>query len=240
MSTDPNKWLKTLPNLNKERSIEKNTLDPNIWVGTISKGNTKQPNTKKYSLLIILLIIGLMSVPITKNATRDLQNEISNLHDEISILKLELHQTNLDFDFITSPTNISLLAKENLGPEFNFYKKSQVLKFSHKENTLAQLKIDTSLMKEKVDNKTTIQKIVLNEIKKKKINLNKIKKISLNPKEIPNTVKSHVTKKIKNTEKSLKKLYSSPGEVITPERTKRWAAIQLVKAFFGFPVIPGR
>ena len=115
MSTDPNKWLKTLPILNKENSNEKNTLDPNIWLGTISQEKPKQSNTKKISLLIILLIIGLMSVPITKNATRDLQNEISNLRNEISILKLELHQTNLDYEVITSPANLSLLAKENLG-----------------------------------------------------------------------------------------------------------------------------
>ena len=240
MTIDPNKWLKTLPTLNKESNDEKNTLDPNIWIGTISKGKTNKSNTKKYSLLIVLLIIGLMSVPITKNATRDLQNEISRLNDEISILKLELHQNNLDFEVITSPENISLLAKENLSSEFNFYKKSQVLKFSNEENILAQLKINTNSKKKQADNKNLIQKIVLKEIKKKKANLNKLKEISSNPKEIPSTIKSNVTKKIKNTEQSLKKMYSSPGEIITPERTKRWAAMQLVKAFFGFPVIPGK
>jgi len=240
MSTDPNKWLKTLPILNKENSNEKNTLDPNIWLGTISQEKPKQSNTKKISLLIILLIIGLMSVPITKNATRDLQNEISNLRNEISILKLELHQTNLDYEVITSPANLSLLAKENLGTEFNFYKKSQVLKFSDKTNNLTQLKTDANLMEKKVNNKNTVQKIVLKEIKKKKLELKEIQRIASNPKKIPSNIKLNITKKIKKTEIDLKKLYSSPGEILTPERTKRWAAMQIVKAFFGFPVIPGK
>ena len=240
MSTDPNKWLKTLPILNKENSNEKNTLDPNIWLGTISQEKPKQSNIKKISLLIILLIIGLMSVPITKNATRDLQNEISNLRNEISILKLELHQTNLDYEVITSPANLSLLAKENLGTEFNFYKKSQVLKFSDKTNNLTQLKTDANLMKKKVNNKNTVQKIVLKEIKKKKLELKKIQRIASNPKKIPSNIKLNITKKIKKTEIGLKKLYSSPEEILTPERTKRWAAMQIVKAFFGFPVIPGK
>ena len=37
MSMDPNKWINTLPNINKESDLEKYKLDSNIWVNTIPK-----------------------------------------------------------------------------------------------------------------------------------------------------------------------------------------------------------
>ena len=240
MNIDPNKWVKTLPNSNKDQSIEKNTLDPNIWLGTISKEKTNRSNSKKYFLVTSLLIIGLMSVPIIKNTTRDLQNEISSLRKSINDLKLELHQTKLDYNVITSPENISILAKENLGNKFDFYKKSQILKFKNYEVISKQSKVGSNLEKKDLNKENKVKKIVLQELKKKKNELKKIKEISSNPKEIPSVIKSNVTSRIQTAEKNLKKFYESPKEIVTPERTKRWAAVQVVKAFFGFPIIPGK
>ena len=38
----------------------------------------------------------------------------------------------------------------------------------------------------------------------------------------------------------LKKIYSSPKEVITLEKAQKWVAVQVVKVFLGMPIIPGK
>ena len=49
-----------------------------------------------------------------------------------------------------------------------------------------------------------------------------------------------VAKKIKKKKTELKKLYSSPKEVITLEKAQKWVAVQFVKLFLGMPIIPGK
>ena len=49
-----------------------------------------------------------------------------------------------------------------------------------------------------------------------------------------------VAKKIKKKKTELKKLYSSPKEVITLEKAQKWVAVQFVKVFLGMPIIPGK
>ena len=79
-----------------------------------------------------------------------------------------------------------------------------------------------------------------NKIEKKKAELNELKKIYYEPKKIPEEFKSQIAKKIEKTKVDLEKLYSSPKETITLEKTQKWAVIQLVKAFLGMPIIPGK
>ena len=38
----------------------------------------------------------------------------------------------------------------------------------------------------------------------------------------------------------LRNIYDAPKEILTLERFGRWTVVQLVKAFFGMPVIPGK
>ena len=60
--------------MNLEEDKEKYKADPYIWVSTLpsySKRDTK-PKTKKYSIGIILFVIGLVLVSIIKNETRNL------------------------------------------------------------------------------------------------------------------------------------------------------------------------
>ena len=35
-------------------------------------------------------------------------------------------------------------------------------------------------------------------------------------------------------------MYESPSEIISFEKVQKWGAIQIVKAFLGIPVIPGK
>ena len=160
MSMDPSRWVNTIPFIGEKSNQEKYKLDSNKWVNTLPSkddntlvlkddntlilsntinSNPKSSSGKKYSITIIIFIVGLILVSVIKNGTRDLQREISNLQASINTLKLELHQTVLEHEVIASPENISRLAKEYLESDFTFYKKSQIKQLNEKEKTLAKL-----------------------------------------------------------------------------------------------------
>ena len=82
---DPNKWLNTLPRQNTNNLVSQ----------TIDRTNDQKINQsiKKYSLTIILFVVGLILVSVIKNETRNLQKEISNLRASINIVEHDLHQT---------------------------------------------------------------------------------------------------------------------------------------------------
>ena len=97
MSMDPNRWINTLPITSTEFNQEKYKLDSNRWIKTLPKkedkililsnetnSNSKSSSGKKYSLTIILFVVGLILVSVIKNKTRSLQKEISNLHASIN------------------------------------------------------------------------------------------------------------------------------------------------------------
>ena len=141
MSMDPNKWVNTIPFIGAKSNQEKYKLDSNKWVNTLpgkndntlilsnvinSNPKSKSSSAKKYSLTIIIFVVGLILVSLIKNETRNLQKEISNLQTSIKTLKLDLYQTTLEQEVITSPENISRLAKEYLEFDLASYKKSQI------------------------------------------------------------------------------------------------------------------
>ena len=129
------KWLNSLPK-NKNITNDKiEQVDPNRWVNTISKNNTPNP-IRKYSLMAILFVSSLFLISIVKNETRNLQKEINNLEASIKKINYNLDQAILDNEVITSPENISQLAKEYLDINLVAYKKSQILNcfFSSQRN----------------------------------------------------------------------------------------------------------
>ena len=133
MNLNPKKWLNTLPNVNIETNQEEYKLDNQRWVDTIHK-RKKDNSIQKYSLVTILFVVGLIFVSVIKNETRNLQKEIDKLEATINIIKFDLHQTTLDHEVITSPENISRLAKEYLESDLVFYKKSQIKQMGREEN----------------------------------------------------------------------------------------------------------
>lgn len=218
---DPNRWLSTLPN------YEQNLSNP----------------YKKYSLIIILFVVGLILVSVIKNETRNLQKEISNLRASINILKLDLHKTTLDYNVITSPENISRLAKEHLEFDYVSYKKSQIKQLDKKMESLAKLeeKKYKKVIKEKskdLTNKVKLQ--VAKRIETKKVELRKLQELYSSPKKLPKELKAQVAKKIEKTKTELKDLYTSPKESIDLGKVRKWAVVQVVKVFLGMPIIPGK
>ena len=181
----------------------------------------------------------MLFVSIVKNETRDLEKEISNLEASIGSLKFDFDQETLDYEVLNSPENIANLAKEYLDDNFVTYTKSQIIEPN--KGIDFSVKINESIKTEQnVSLKNNVKSKVIKNLNKKKSDIKKIKSFYDNPRSIPTKVKSKVSKKIEYAKLDLKNLYSSPQEVITLEKAKKWGAFQIVKAFLGIPFNPFR
>ena len=233
------KWINSLPNVKVKHDEELLQIDHNKWINTIPKKNTFN-SVKKYSFMTIVFVFGLFFVSVVKNQTRNLEKEISYLRASISSIEFNLEQAILDNEVITSPENISKLANEYLNTDLIYYKKSQI----------KNLDEDNKILKEKLSKKNNIKildnlpkkvkKHVTKKIKKKKEEIAKLQELYNDPKSIPKEVKTKVTKQIQKKKFELKNLYESPKDAFTLERLGKWSMVQVVKAFLGMPIIPGR
>ena len=256
MSMDPSRWINTIPFIGAKFNQEKYKLDPSKWVNTLPgkddntlilsntiNSNPKLSSGKRYSLTIIVFIVGLILVAVIKNGTRNLQKEISNLQASINTLKLNLHQTVLEHEVITSPENISRLAKEYLEYDFAFYKKSQIKQLNEKEKTLAKLeeKKDKKTFKKKSKVKTDEIKLrIAKKIETTKTELRKLQELYSAPERLPGVVRLQVAKKIKIKKNELKEFSSDPYSIFKSKKARNWAGLQIVKVFLGIPIVPGR
>ena len=242
------RWINSLPKVNSKFIKGANELDPHIWVNTIPDPNpVPKKNTynsvKKYSLMTILFVCGLLFVSVLKNETRNLQKEINKLEAAINVIKFNLKQAILDNEVITSPENISRLAKEYLNINLTSYKRSQIKNLNDKTEEFTKVnkikKKETS--KEKIKNlSTSIKSQVAKKIEKKKTEIKKLQELYNDPRTIPDEFKTQVSKQIKEKEIGLRNIYNSPKEVFTLERVGKWSVVQVVKVFLGMPIVPGR
>ena len=216
-------------NLSLEESSENS--DPKIWINVLPK--LKENSLfAKYGLVTILVIFSLISITITKNETRSLQKKINILEKSIDSISYDLYKANLEHEVLTSPENISKLAKENLELELDVYKKSQINNLNtNKEKTA--LKTKNKLFKEK---KLEISK----KIEEKKIDLKKMQIAYSDPKNIPTLINKRIAKKISDTKKELKYMYKNPRDPNNSKKIRNWASFQIVKVFLGIPVVPGK
>ena len=235
---DHGRWIGTLPVI-KNKDSDHNTFstNPDKWtdtIPTIPKQKTKN-GIKKFSLTLVLFVIGLILVSTIKNKTRNLQKEIYDLKASISDLGIDLHKATLDYEVITSPENISQLAEKYLETELVYYKKSQIKKLHKKaENpTLLDVTKDNK-------SKSKIKLKVEQKIKEKKIELQKLKELYKQPKKIPDEIKISLAKRIEEKKIKLEKLYQNPKQSIDIKKIQQWGAFQLVKVFLGVPVVPGK
>lgn len=233
-------WISSLPNNNIKNEGSNNQLNNEKWIKTIPKVN-KQNSIKKYSLIIVLFVSGLLFVSIVKNESRNLQVNIDNLEKSINLIKFNLDQAILDNEVITSPENISRLAKEYLSNNFVTYKKSQIkyLKNENKDSD-ESVKITSYSYNEKQDLKKKLKLTVTDKIEKKKTEIRKLKELYSQPEEIPGAIKTKVVQKIEEKKIELTKIYSSPKSVISDKKVQKWAAVQVVKVFLGMPIVPGK
>ena len=245
MNLNPEKWLNTLPNTNIEINQEEYKLDTKKWVDTLHK-RKKDNSIQKYSLVTILFAVGLIFVSVIKNETRNLQKEIDKLEATINIIKFDLYQTTLDHEVITSPENISRLAKEYLESNLVFYKKSQIKQIGREEKIITKpenVEIKKNLEQKAKDSKNKIKLIFTKKIKTKKIELAKLQELYYKPEDIPKELKLQIAKKVETTKNELlklRKIYSNPKSIFASKKAQRWVGFQVVKVFFGIPIIPGK
>ena len=213
-------------------------IDNNKWVNTIPKKNTFNSVTK-YSLMTTIFVFGLFIVSVVKNQTRNLEKEISYLKTSISSIEFNLNQAILDNEVITSPENISKLAKEYLSDDLVYYKKYQIKNLNDDNKILKNVskKNNVKILNNLPEN---VKVKVTKKIKKKKAELAKLQELYNDPRSIPEEVKTKVAKQIEEKKFELKNLYESPKEVLTIKRIGKWGAVQVVKVVLGMPVIPGR
>ena len=225
------KWIDTLAIKKNDNKDEKNILDPNVWVDTLPQ--TKKNNTiKKYSFVAVLFTFGIILVSAIKNETRGLQKEIHTLNKSINETKLNLHKASLDHEVITAPENIYKLANKYLEFDLLTYKKSQIKNINAKN--------EEKLIEDNKKLSTKLKIKVKEKIKNKKRELKKLQNLAKKPKKLPGEIKLHIVKKIEAKKKEIKNLYQDSDGIITSTRVQRWAGVQIVKAFFGIPIIPGR
>ena len=244
------KWISSLRKTNIKFDEKIIQVDHHRWENTIPKKDTFNTvkkhsfNTvKKYSLMTILFVCGLLFVSVLKNETRNLQKEINKLEAAINVIKFNLKQAILDNEVITSPENISRLAKEYLNINLTSYKRSQIKNLNDKTEEFTKVnkikKKETS--KEKIKNlSTSIKSQVAKKIEKKKTEIKKLQELYNDPRTIPDEFKTQVSKQIKEKEIGLRNIYNSPKEVFTLERVGKWSVVQVVKVFLGMPIVPWR
>jgi len=230
------RWINTLTKSNEKYLHASDQVDHSKWVNTISKKNTFS-SFKKYSQIGALFVFGLLLVSAVKNETRSLQREVNDLYTSINKIEIDLNQAKLDHEVITSPENITLLAKEYLSINFVSYKPNQIQALTKENKALADEKI--SIKKNKILSKK-IRYQVVKRIKEKKMELKKLQEMYSNPKKLPKEIRMQVAKQIKEKKVELKNITTSPKDVISFEKIRKWGAIQVVKAFLGIPVVPGR
>ena len=77
-------------------------------------------------LIITVLFSTLVFTSFIKNKTRSLEKNLESLNKEIAAIDSNLVEASLDFEYLTTPQNISFLAKNFLDNDFSFYKNYQI------------------------------------------------------------------------------------------------------------------
>ena len=214
-------------------------------------------------LILITLISGLIFTSLVKNKTRLLEKELLYLDNEINSLNFNLNEASLDFEYLTTPKRISLLAKNFLDENFSYYKESQIKKSIKPEKDLAILK--------KLKNYNTFTQLRTEKSVKKKSNVAKeidnrqllaTKNIGIQITEDSftgeETIKYLVIlKKLKkdnavsqlSTEESINKKSNVAKEIdnrqlqeskkiSVSKKVHNWVGLQIIKSFLGIPSIP--
>ena len=165
-------------------------------------------------LILITLISGLIFTSLIKNKTRLLEKELVYLDNEINSLSSNLAEASLDFQYLTTPKHISLLAENFLDENFSYYKESQIQKSIKPQKDLIILK--------KLKNDNTSSQLSTEESVNKKSNV---------VKEIDN-------KQLLITERIDKKNSQKEKKKIVLKKIQKWMSIQAIKVFLGIPNIP--
>ena len=80
---------------------------------------------KKYIFLIFFFIFGIFFISNIKNETRDIEKNIRNINAKIFTLNAELHEAELDYNYLSSAANLSILSEKIFKDGLNFYSSRQ-------------------------------------------------------------------------------------------------------------------
>ena len=235
------KWIGSLPKSSLNSSSDNNQIEQEKWINTIHKKNNNN-SLPKYSIVAILFLSGLLFVSALKNETRILQKNINNLQASINVIKFNLNQAILDNEILTSPENVSFLAKEYLNINLTSYKRSQIKELKS-ESIIKSVSASNKNFSDVNKTKKLPDEInskIAKKIKQKKTEIKKLQELYRNPKLIPSEVRAKVKKSIQKKKSELDSIYKEPKNILTLERVGKWSAIQVVKLFLGIPVIPGK
>ena len=214
-------------------------------------------------LILITLISGLIFTSLVKNKTRLLEKELLYLDNEINSLNFNLNEASLDFEYLTTPKRISLLAKNFLDENFSYYKESQIKKSIKPEKDLAilkKLKNDNTFTQLSTEKSVNKKSNVAKEIDNRQLLATKNIETQITEDAFTGeeTIKYlAILKKLKNnntvsqlsTEKSVNKksnvakeidnrLLQGSKKISVSKKVHNWAGLQIIKSFFGIPSIP--
>mgnify|MGYP000067056744 CR=1 FL=1 len=197
------KWIDSLLKTNIKFNEETNQIDHYRWVNTIPKKETynvvkKYSGIRKYSLITVLFVCGLLFVSVVKNETRNLEKVINSLRASNNVIKFNLGQAILDNEVIISPENISRLAKEYLDTDFISYKQSQIRQLNGNKATIAKLSKENNNLPKKIKLRITTK------IKATKTEIKKLQELYSKPESIPGKIKTQVAKKIEEKKNVIK------------------------------------
>jgi len=80
---------------------------------------------KKYIFLIFFFIFSIFFISNIKNETRDIEKSIRNINAKIFTLNTELYEAGLDYNYLSSATNLSILSEKIFKDKLNFYDTKQ-------------------------------------------------------------------------------------------------------------------
>ena len=214
-------------------------------------------------LILIALISGLIFASLIKNKTRLLEKELLYLDNEINNLSSNLREASLDFQYLTTPKRISLLAKDFLDEDFSYYKESQIKKAIKPEKDLAILKkskndntVSQFSAEESVNKKSNIAKEIDNRqlLITKKIEIQitgdaftgeeTVKYLAILKKTKNDNTFSHLSteesvNKKSNIAKEIDNRQSQGSkEIAVSQKVHNWMGLQIVKSLLGIPTIP--
>ena len=84
----------------------------------------------KSIILFIIFICCLVFTSFIKNNTRSVEKRIAVLNKDIKIIKKELIETKLEYEYITTPEYLSVLSSKYLFKNFVNYKKENIKNFN--------------------------------------------------------------------------------------------------------------
>ena len=70
--------------------------------------------------------------------------------------------------------------------------------------------------------------------------MKKLQELYSEPEKLPGEIRIQVAKKIEIKKNELKELSSDPYGIFKSKKMRNWAGLQVVKAFLGIPIVPGR